>query len=168
MEKQIPISHHAWSRRANNVMSRIRTGFTEAFAENVSADCDVDLWRSDIILAHYTLSSRWSFVPNNFYKFYYAWRSYGSDTILRCIKLHICFIFLFYFHVVYPKCLDMIECVILDILSHQLSHRYIINMCQATILSQEGNVKRELWKRGPFWNCFSFFIEETLQNSVWL
>ena len=43
MDNWIPISHHAAGRHNNKVMSQTQTGFTEAYAQTVSADCELDL-----------------------------------------------------------------------------------------------------------------------------
>ena len=40
----------------NKVMGRTWTGFTEGYAQNLSADCDLDLWPSDMALVCDTLS----------------------------------------------------------------------------------------------------------------
>ena len=40
----------------NKVISRTRTGFTEAYAQTVSADCEFDLRRSNMVLAQDVLS----------------------------------------------------------------------------------------------------------------
>ena len=34
----------------NKVMGRTQTGFTEVFAQSLSADCDLDLFPSDMVL----------------------------------------------------------------------------------------------------------------------
>ena len=34
----------------NKVMGRTRTGFTDVYAQSLSADCDLDLWPSDMVL----------------------------------------------------------------------------------------------------------------------
>ena len=39
----------------NKVMSRIQAGFTEAYAQTVSAVCELDLRLSDMLLAQDTL-----------------------------------------------------------------------------------------------------------------
>ena len=40
----------------NKVMGRTRTGFTEVYAQSFSADCDLDLFPSDMVLVRDTLS----------------------------------------------------------------------------------------------------------------
>ena len=40
----------------NKIMGRTRTGFTEAYAQRLRVDCDLDLSRSDMVLARDTLS----------------------------------------------------------------------------------------------------------------
>ena len=50
-----------------NVLGRTRTGFTEVHAQSVSADCDLELYPSDIVLLRDTLSYHDDyFVPNYF------------------------------------------------------------------------------------------------------
>ena len=40
----------------NKVMGQIRTGFTDIYAQSLSADCNLDLWPSDMIFVRNTLS----------------------------------------------------------------------------------------------------------------
>ena len=37
-------------------MGQIRTGFTDIYAQSLSADCNLDLWPSDMIFVRNTLS----------------------------------------------------------------------------------------------------------------
>ena len=40
----------------NNVMGQTRTGFTDIYAQSLSADFDLDLWPSDMVLVRNTSS----------------------------------------------------------------------------------------------------------------
>ena len=40
----------------NKVMDRTETGVIEVYAQGLSADCNLDLWPSDMVLVHDTSS----------------------------------------------------------------------------------------------------------------
>ena len=67
----------------NKVMGRARTGFTEVFAQSLSADCDLDLLPSDMVLVRDTLSCHDSHLCQIIFKSHYVRLSYGPDTILE-------------------------------------------------------------------------------------
>ena len=56
----------------NKVMGLIRTDFTEVYAQSLSADCDLDLWPSDMGLVRDTLSYHGDHVCRIIFKSYYA------------------------------------------------------------------------------------------------
>ena len=64
----------------NKVMGRTRTGSTEVYAQKLSAECDLDLWPSDMVLVGNTLSCHDDHLCQISFKSYYALQSYGSDT----------------------------------------------------------------------------------------
>ena len=76
MENQIPLSHNAWGKRNNKVMNQTLTGFTKAYAQTVNADCDLDLWPSDMVLACNTFSC----LDDIIIKSHHAGWSYGLST----------------------------------------------------------------------------------------
>ena len=52
----------------NNVMGRTQTGFTEVYAQSSKADCDLDLWPSDMVLVHDTSSCHGDHLYQNIFK----------------------------------------------------------------------------------------------------
>ena len=50
----------------DKVMGQTQTGFTEAYAQSLSVDCDLDLWPGHMVLACDIVLSWWSFEPNYF------------------------------------------------------------------------------------------------------
>ena len=64
----------------DKVMDRTWTGFIEVYEQNISVDCDLDLWRSDMVLVRDTLSCHDDHLSQIIFKSHYAWQSYGSDT----------------------------------------------------------------------------------------
>ena len=72
----------------NKVMGQIRTGFTEVYAQCLSADCDLDLWPGDMVLVCYTLSCHDDHLCQIIFKFHHAWLSYGPDTTLEYTNTH--------------------------------------------------------------------------------
>ena len=56
----------------NKVMGRTRTGFTEVYAQSLSADCDLDLWPSDMVLVRNTSSCHDDHLCQIIFKFHYA------------------------------------------------------------------------------------------------
>ena len=65
----------------DKVMGRTRTGFTEAYAQSLSADCDLHLWPSNMALVRDTSSRHDGHLCQIIFKSHHAWRSYGPDTI---------------------------------------------------------------------------------------
>ena len=53
-------------------MGWTRTGFTEVYAQSLSADCDLDLWPSDMLLNRDTLSCHDDHLCRIIFKFRYA------------------------------------------------------------------------------------------------
>ena len=64
-------------------MSRTRPGFTEVYAQSLSADCDLDLWLSDIVFVRDTLSCHDDHLCQIIFKSDHVRLSYGPDTILE-------------------------------------------------------------------------------------
>ena len=64
----------------NKVMGRTRTGSLEVYAQSLSADCDLNLWPSDMVLVRDTLSCHDDHLCQIIFKSHYALQSYGSDT----------------------------------------------------------------------------------------
>ena len=56
----------------NKVMGRTRTGFTEVYPQSLSADCDLDLRPSDMVLIRDTSSCQDDHLCQIIYKFHYT------------------------------------------------------------------------------------------------
>ena len=56
----------------NKVMGQTWTGFIEVYAQNLSADCDLDLWPSDMVLVGDTLSCHDDHLYQIIFKSHYA------------------------------------------------------------------------------------------------
>ena len=56
----------------NKVMGRTRTGTTEVYAQSLSADCDLDLWPSNMVFVHNTSSCHDDHLCQIIFKFHYA------------------------------------------------------------------------------------------------
>ena len=69
-------------------MGRTVTGFTEAYAQSLSAACDLDLLPSDMVLVHDTLCCHDGHLCRIILKSYHSGRSNGSDTILDDTNEH--------------------------------------------------------------------------------
>ena len=67
----------------NKVMCRTRTGFTEVYAQNLSADCDLDRWPSDMVLVRDTSSFHDDHTCQIIFESHHVRLSYGPDTILE-------------------------------------------------------------------------------------
>ena len=72
----------------NKVMGRIRTGFSEVYAQSLSADCDLDLWPSDMVLVRGTSSCHDNHFWPIIFKSNQVRQSYGPDTILEHTCTH--------------------------------------------------------------------------------
>ena len=72
----------------NKVMGRTQTGFTEVYAQSLSADCDRDLWPSDMILVRDTLSCHDYHLCQIIFKSHHVRLSYGPDAILEHTHTH--------------------------------------------------------------------------------
>ena len=72
----------------NKVMGRTRTGFTEVFAKSLSADCDLDLWPSDMVLVRNTSSCHDDHLCQIIFKSHHVRLSFGPDTILEYTNTH--------------------------------------------------------------------------------
>ena len=64
----------------NKVMSQTRTGFTEVYAQSLSADCDLDLWASDMVLVCDTSSCHDDYLCQIIFKSHHVQQSNESDT----------------------------------------------------------------------------------------
>ena len=64
----------------NKVMGWIRTGFTEVYAQNLSADCDLDLSPRDMVLIYNITSCHDDYLCQISFKSHHALQSYGLDT----------------------------------------------------------------------------------------
>ena len=64
----------------NKVMGRTPTSFTEVYAQNLSVDCDLDLWPNDMVLVRDTSSCHDDHLCQIIFKSHNAWQTYGSDT----------------------------------------------------------------------------------------
>ena len=62
------------------VMGRARTGFTEVFAQSLSADSDFDPGRNDMVFSLDRLSCHDDHLCQLIFASRYAYQSYGSDT----------------------------------------------------------------------------------------
>ena len=67
----------------NNVMGRTRTGFTEVYAQTLSADCESDLAPSDMVLVCDILSCHDDHLCQIIFRSHNVWLSYVPDTILE-------------------------------------------------------------------------------------
>ena len=67
-------SQHRWTSYAQT-----RTGFTEIYAQSLSADWYIDLWCNDTVLVHDTLFCHDDHLYQLIFKSHHAWPSYGSD-----------------------------------------------------------------------------------------
>ena len=56
-----------------------QTGFTEIYAQSLSADCDIDLWSRDMVLVRDTLFCHDYHLYQIIFKSDHAWQRYGSD-----------------------------------------------------------------------------------------
>ena len=72
----------------NKVMGRTQTGFTEVYAQSLSADCVLDLWPSDLVLVRDISSCHDDRLCQIIFKSHYVWLSYGLDTILEYTNTH--------------------------------------------------------------------------------
>ena len=72
----------------NKVIDRTGTGFTDVYAQNLSADCDLDLWSSDMVLVPNTSSCHDEHLCQIIFKSHHVRLSYGPDTILEHTKTH--------------------------------------------------------------------------------
>ena len=63
----------------NKVMGRTQTDYTEVYVQSLSADCDLDLSPSDIVLVRHTSSCHDDHLCQIILKSYYALQSNGSD-----------------------------------------------------------------------------------------
>ena len=72
----------------SKVMSRTRTEFTEVYAKSLSADCDIDLWPSDMVLVLDTLSCHDGHLCQIIFKSQHVRLGYGPDTILEYTNTH--------------------------------------------------------------------------------
>ena len=72
----------------NKVMGRSRTGFTEVYPQSSSADCDLDLKSSDMVLVCDTLSCHDNYLCQIIFKSHYVRLSYGPDTFLEHTHTH--------------------------------------------------------------------------------
>ena len=73
----------------NKVMSRTQTGFTEVYAQSLSADCDLDLWPSHMVLVCDTSSCHDDHLCQIIFKCHLVQLSYGPDMILEYTNTHI-------------------------------------------------------------------------------
>ena len=64
-------------------MGRTRTGLTEDYAHSLSADCDLELKPSDIVLVCDTSSCHDDHLCHIIFKYQHVRLSYGPDTILE-------------------------------------------------------------------------------------
>ena len=60
----------------HKVLDQTQTGFTEAYAQSLRAECDLDLWPSDMVLVHDTSSCHNEHLCQIIFKSHYAWQSY--------------------------------------------------------------------------------------------
>ena len=67
----------------DKVIGWTQTGFTGVYAQSLSADCDLDLSPSNMILVLYTLSCHDDNLCQTVFKSHLAGRTYGPDTILE-------------------------------------------------------------------------------------
>ena len=64
----------------DKVIDRTRTCFTEAYAQNLSANCDLGLWPSDMLFFYRdTLSRHGGHLYQIIFISHHARQSYGSD-----------------------------------------------------------------------------------------
>ena len=64
-------------------MGRTRTGFTEVYAQSLSADCDLDFLPSDMVLVRDTSSCHDDHLCQIIFKSHHVRLSYGPDTIVE-------------------------------------------------------------------------------------
>ena len=63
-------------------------GLTEVYAQSLSADCDLDLWPSNMVLVCNTYSCHDDRLCQIVFKSYHVRLSYGLDTILEHTTTH--------------------------------------------------------------------------------
>ena len=64
------------------VMGLTRTSFTEVYAQSLSADSDLDLWPSNMVLVRHTSSCHDDHLCQIIFKSHHVRLSYGPGTIL--------------------------------------------------------------------------------------
>ena len=64
----------------NQVISRTQTGFTEVYARSLSADSDLDLSPSNMVLVRDISSCHDDHLCQITFKSHHVYQSYGSDT----------------------------------------------------------------------------------------
>ena len=65
-------SQHRWPS-----YGQTQTGFTEIYAQSLSADCDIDLWAKDMVLVHDTLFYHEDHLYQLIFKSHQTWPRYG-------------------------------------------------------------------------------------------
>ena len=70
------------------IMGRTRTGFTEVYAQSLSAGCDFDFCSSDMVLVCDTSSCHDDHLCQIIFKSHHVQLSYGPDTILEYTNSH--------------------------------------------------------------------------------
>ena len=71
------------------IIGRTRTGFTDVYAQSLSADCDLVLQPSDMVLVRDTLSCYDDQLCQIIFKSHHVWLSFGPDAILEHTNTHI-------------------------------------------------------------------------------
>ena len=89
MGNRIPISRHAWDWRGDKVMSRTQTDFTEAYAQTVGTDCELDLWRNDMVLAQDKLTCFGNYLCQIIFKSHHGGWSYVLNTRCLCTNVSV-------------------------------------------------------------------------------
>ena len=64
----------------NKVMGRKQTGFTEVYAQSLSADCDLDLRPNDMVLVRDTSSCHDDHLCQTIFKSHHVWPGHYSGT----------------------------------------------------------------------------------------
>ena len=72
----------------NKVMGRTRTGFTQVYAQSLSADCDLNLWPSEMVLFRDISTCHDDLLCLMTFKSHHVRLSYGPNTILEHTNIH--------------------------------------------------------------------------------
>ena len=67
--------HIIYKSQHRSSYGQTQTGFTEIYAQSLSADCDIDLWPNDMVLVHDTLFCHDDHLYQPIFRIHHAWQS---------------------------------------------------------------------------------------------